>query len=725
MNFLAKPNAPLLRIVVLISLSIGLSEVRAQVVLSSFGSTYTQDFNTLAISGTSSAVPVGWAFLEIGTGANTVYTAGTGSSLTGDTYSYGATSSAERAFGGLRSATVVPTVGASFKNTTGGVIGSLTIVYKGEQWRLGALNRTDRWDFQYSTNATALNNGTYIDFNPLDFTAPVQGPTVGALNGDVAPNFTVVNSVLSGLSLANNATIWIRWNDFDATGSDDGLSVDSFSVYACPAVTCPPSTSLCISAPPVILTGGSPGGGAYSGDGVTNGVFSPSAAGLGAHPITYTYTNGICSGNCVFTITVTVAQMANAGNYGPVCVMDPNVQLNGTPAGGYWTGLGIVNGNQFDPNAGTQTLTYHFDNGCASTSQTTITVNPCLMPPEMRWVLLNDMGQQNGTCTSQTNCLNNIICFGLQYTPNVTGTMSSYTTGFTIDCYNSGGNPVLSNSSCVLTNNSWFQDGCSQYQLVQWNFLGATPGAPVVTAGVPKVIHQVCFAIPNSGSVALNDFPPGTALTTSIDISPTNHVSEAPIYIPFSFDSALYCGLLPVRYLLFEADKFDELVSKLDWATAEELNNDHFEIERSNDKGLTFQSIGQVAATENPQSVNPYQFYDRSARPGSNLYRLKQFDRDGKFAYSPIRSVTFSSPRFDVKAWPSPTSDLLHVYISRAEDIGRLQLINLAGQKVWEQSVSRGDSAIEIAVDSFVPGIYSLVVTAGSNQQVVKILVSQ
>ncbi|MFO7684150.1 MAG: hypothetical protein R6X34_29310, partial [Chloroflexota bacterium] len=39
---------------------------------------YAQNFDTLAISGTSSFVPNGWAFSESGSNANTTYTAGTG-----------------------------------------------------------------------------------------------------------------------------------------------------------------------------------------------------------------------------------------------------------------------------------------------------------------------------------------------------------------------------------------------------------------------------------------------------------------------------------------------------------------------------------------------------------------------------------------------------------------------------------------------------------------------
>jgi hypothetical protein len=43
------------------------------------GPAYNQDFNTLALSGTSGTVPIGWLFSESGTNANTIYTAGNGS----------------------------------------------------------------------------------------------------------------------------------------------------------------------------------------------------------------------------------------------------------------------------------------------------------------------------------------------------------------------------------------------------------------------------------------------------------------------------------------------------------------------------------------------------------------------------------------------------------------------------------------------------------------------
>lgn len=190
----------------------------------------SENFGTLALSGTSSITPNGWALSETGTNANTTYSTGTGSSTTGDTYSFGASGSTERAFGGLQSGSLVPTIGVSFTNNTGGTITQLAIGYTGEQWRLGSTGRVDRLDFQYSINATSPASGTFVDVDALDFTAPVSAGTVGALDGNAAANRTARSATISGLNLANGAVFWLRWVDLNAAGSDDGLAIDDFTL---------------------------------------------------------------------------------------------------------------------------------------------------------------------------------------------------------------------------------------------------------------------------------------------------------------------------------------------------------------------------------------------------------------------------------------------------------------------------------------------------------------
>src|SRR5262245_26265777 len=210
----------------------GAGVAAGQISLTAIDTAYTQDFATLAATGQSSAVPTGWAFVELGTNANTTYTAGTGSSNAGDTYSFGASGSTERAFGSLLSGSLIPTNGVSFTNDTGSTISSLDVAYTGEQWRLGQSGRgADRLDFEYNLNATSLTQASgWVDVDSLDFSSPVTVGTVGALDGNAAGNRTPLAATISGLSIVPGQTFWLRWADFNVTGSDDGLAIDDFSL---------------------------------------------------------------------------------------------------------------------------------------------------------------------------------------------------------------------------------------------------------------------------------------------------------------------------------------------------------------------------------------------------------------------------------------------------------------------------------------------------------------
>jgi len=206
--------------------------------LTTLGSAYTQDFNTLVNTGTTNSITVinGW-FLDEGnvtaTANNGLYAAGTGSSATGDTYSFGAAASSERAFGGLLSGSVNPTIGAQFTNNTGFAVTSLDVAFTGEMWRAGAALRgaADRLDFQLSTNATSLTTGAWVDYDSLDYNSSnISTTPLGALNGNAAGNQTAISFSITGLSIPNGSTFWIRWTDFNISGSDDGLAVDNFSM---------------------------------------------------------------------------------------------------------------------------------------------------------------------------------------------------------------------------------------------------------------------------------------------------------------------------------------------------------------------------------------------------------------------------------------------------------------------------------------------------------------
>lgn len=216
---------------------------QAQVQLTAGSLSYSQNFDTLASSGTTStALPQGWALFETRTNANASYGISDGNSNAGNTYSFGKAGSTERALGSLRSGTLEPMFGVSFLNLAGRAIESVSIGYTGEQWRLGGTGRNDRLSFQYSTDATALNSGTWTSVSALDFIAPKSsGATV--LDGNAAANRSALSGSIAGLNLAQGGSLWLRWTDPKMNpGSDDGLAIDDFSFNATLAPVPEPST---------------------------------------------------------------------------------------------------------------------------------------------------------------------------------------------------------------------------------------------------------------------------------------------------------------------------------------------------------------------------------------------------------------------------------------------------------------------------------------------------
>jgi len=219
---------PMKHIYYWLSLGLGLtSSPLAAVVLPGPGEVYEQDFNTLAITGTDlTLLPEGWSLSEQGDNANGAYRAGTGSSSTGDTYSFGAAGDTDRALGGIRSSRLVSRFGLELSNAGATTMTGFRISYRGEQWRLGTVGRADRLDFQFSTDAISLESGFWQDCDALDLITPDMGGAVGLRDGNEL--FLNLAGILDGCAIAPGESLWLRWVDSDASGNDDGLAVDDF-----------------------------------------------------------------------------------------------------------------------------------------------------------------------------------------------------------------------------------------------------------------------------------------------------------------------------------------------------------------------------------------------------------------------------------------------------------------------------------------------------------------
>jgi Thrombospondin type 3 repeat len=190
-----------------------------------------QNFNTLAASGTTNtAMPIGFAFFELGTGSTVTYAADDGALTTNNTYSYGSIASSDRALGALDGATVQSRLVGLFRNDTGATIPTVGIGYAGEEWRLGVADGTfDQLDFEYSTDATSAFDGTWTDVDALDFVTPAN-TTAGAKNGNSAANRTNFLPVAIPANVPPDGLFWVRWIGTTIAGANDGLGIDDFQI---------------------------------------------------------------------------------------------------------------------------------------------------------------------------------------------------------------------------------------------------------------------------------------------------------------------------------------------------------------------------------------------------------------------------------------------------------------------------------------------------------------
>ena len=118
-----------------------------------------------------------------------------------------------------------------------------------------------------------------------------------------------------------------------------------------------------------------------------------------------------------------------------------------------------------------------------------------------------------------------------------------------------------------------------------------------------------------------------------------------------------FAVVLPVELINFQAEtRGDEVV--LNWATASEINNDYFTIERSID-GVSFESIAEIKGAGNSNATLDYETIDASPIRGTNYYRLIQTDFDGTTIKSHTVNVVFE--KGETSVFPNPVTTVLYV----------------------------------------------------------------
>jgi hypothetical protein len=168
-----------------------------------------------------------------------------------------------------------------------------------------------------------------------------------------------------------------------------------------------------------------------------------------------------------------------------------------------------------------------------------------------------------------------------------------------------------------------------------------------------------------SGSTTYADWSSFDATTTipAVDLPGRTVADGYAIKSGFTAFSEFGVGtapnVLPIELLYFNAHAKDDKV-ELVWATATEINNDYFTIERSSN-GTDFEEILKVYGVGNSSETIEYFDVDYEPLDGKSYYRLKQTDFDGMFTYSKLVSVVFKGVEgvgelAEMKVFPNPST---------------------------------------------------------------------
>ncbi len=235
-----------------------------------------------------------------------------------------------------------------------------------------------------------------------------------------------------------------------------------------------------------------------------------------------------------------------------------------------------------------------------------------------------------------------------------------------------GNSSSLSISSSV--NNLVVDAIAADANVTSWS-IGANQ-SPIHTATANNHAHASSYEISSTGSTPMTWTWTGGA-------APYTHSAAEFIASP----------PLPVEWINFDAT-FDSRQVKLFWETAQEINNEGFEIEHSTNL-QNWNIIGFEPGIGNSSIKQSYYFLHNNVENGIQYYRLKQIDFDGNFSFSKIIDVAINinleTPSLQV--FPNPTTEIFKIQlINPEEESFHIRLFDFQGKLLVHNFHEEGNS---------------------------------
>jgi hypothetical protein len=171
---------------------------------------------------------------------------------------------------------------------------------------------------------------------------------------------------------------------------------------------------------------------------------------------------------------------------------------------------------------------------------------------------------------------------------------------------------------------------------------------------------------------------------------------------------------------------------KLSWATASELNNDYFIIQRSLD-GKQFENISKVKGNGTTSIMTNYQYLDNinlllTTHHSPIYYRLVQTDYDGTQSTSQVIAVRFETiSSRELSVQPNPFTDQAVLVINNAQaEQATLRITDGNGKTVAEQPIDliKGETLLDLSQFAAMnrSGVYTVQVTGTTETSTYRVM---
>ena len=236
-------------------------------------------------------------------------------------------------------------------------------------------------------------------------------------------------------------------------------------------------------------------------------------------------------------------------------------------------------------------------------------------------------------------------------------------------------------------------------------------GSPVTVASVPITPAPVwvqlggVFTLPTTGNFNVQNFK----LTLSDGL--TGGCGNDYAIDDIKLATCPSGGPLPVEFLSVSAKQKGAGVA-VNWATATEISNKYFDVEKSIDGGLNWRLVTTNKTSGNSSVVKQYNAYDAKPVAGTNYYRIKQVDMDGKYKYSITVNVKVNIDKTNASVIANPFINNIAVdFLSKSNQSITLTLSDVTGKRIatdrW--AIPKGSSRKTFdKVNGIQKGIYVL-----------------